>query len=111
MYLSSTFQPGLVSIANAHVTKSNRHDSPIFRNKLLKPDVAEKGTIVFGDKAYYAFATFEKIYDFGMKPVIPPKNWKSKSMTKRTLRRRALFDYNNDLRKKFRGMSRSVWWS
>lgn len=99
---------GLVSIANAHVTKSNRHDSPIFRNKLLKPDVAEKGTIVFGDKAYYAFATFEKIYDLGMKPVIPPKNWKSKSMTKRTLRRRALFDYNNDLRKKFRGMIEGV---
>lgn len=99
---------GLLSVANAHVTKSNRHDSPIFRNKLLTEEVAEKDTVIFGDKAYYAFATFEKIYDLGMKPVIPPKNWKSKSMTKRTLRRRALFDYNNDLRKKFRGMIEGV---
>ena len=102
MYLKKI---GLMSILSIFPTPSRVHEGPVFRNHLLKKERVIPGRRCHGDKAFFGKENIRKCKEIGLKPNLVPKDMKySDGYLKRYVRR----DYDNQSRKKNRGLVEGI---
>ena len=98
------FSVGILSIANFSVTHGDAHDAPVYRDELLEDISLKKNRRSHKDKAYDDEDTFEKEFEKGLIPNTVPKENSKKGFWRKKARR----VYNNELRKKMRGLVEGV---
>lgn len=94
------FVLGLVSIVSVWPTHGDTADSPIFRKHLIKPKRVKKGKRCHADKAYFGKENIRKLKKAGLIPNLVPKEITYSD----ALLKRAVRDYDNEARKKNRGL-------
>jgi hypothetical protein len=97
MYFASA---GILSIESLHVTQGDVHDSPIFRDELVAQAQFQRGKRIHADKAYFAKENVESCENKGIKTNFVPKDNIKHGLTLK----RAIKEYEEEARKKFRGM-------
>lgn len=91
---------GLLSVVSVHTTHGDAHDSPPYRKHLLPKAELRPNIRMHGDAAYWAI---ENIRQTKARKVIPnfvPREGATHSLVLKT----ALAQYDNDARKRYRGM-------
>ena len=91
---------GLVSILSVWSTNGRAHDSPPFRNHLLKEKRIIPGKKCHADKAYFAKANILKLKQSGLIPNLVPKDIEYSD----SLLKKAVKEYDCESRKKNRGL-------
>lgn len=95
---------GIVSIANFHVTHGDANDSPIMNEYLLEDVRLKKGRKHHADKGYWSRDNIKANKSKGLQPNIVPK----KGCDKGLLLKKAIKEYDNEDRKKHRGIIEGV---
>lgn len=95
---------GVISIKKAHVTDGNVHDSPVFRNHLLKNIRLRKGLYMHLDKGYDAQENMKACFKNNIIPNIRERNNNSGGI----IRIKARKYYNDKLRKQTRGLVEGI---
>ena len=91
---------GLLSVVSVHTTHGDAHDSPPYREHLLpKAEMRPKGRI-HADSAYWAIENIRQTKEKKIRPNFVPKKRSDAGLTLK----QAIEDYDNESRKKFRGM-------
>lgn len=91
---------GLVSILSVWATNGNAGDSPAFHNHLIKSRRVIKGRKCHADKAYFSKRNIRKLKQAGLIPnLVPPKRNYTDALLKRAIQK-----YDNEARKKNRGL-------
>lgn len=94
---------GIISIASLFVSHGDLHDTQPVPDLLGKAKL-RKGTRLHGDKAYNSEQLFEQMFEQGIMPnIVPKSNTKKGFWTKK-----AKSQYDNEARKKFRGLIEGV---
>ncbi len=94
---------GIISIASIYISHGDLHDSQAVPELLEKANLKKK-TRVHADKAYNSEDIYEDIFERKLQPNIVPKdNTKKGFWTKK-----AKSQYDNEARKKFRGLIEGV---
>lgn len=94
---------GIISIASLFVSHGDLHDTqPV--PELLDKGKLRKGTRLHGDKAYNSEELYEEMFEKGIRPnIVPKSNTKKGFWTKKAKKQ-----YDNEARKKFRGLIEGV---
>ena len=95
---------GVISIKKAHVTDGDAHDSPVFRNHLLKNISLHEGLYMHLDKGYDAQENMKACFKQGILPNIRERNNNAGGM----IRIKARKHYNDKLRKQTRGLVEGI---
>ena len=96
-YLSAL---GLLSIVSVYATHGDAHDSPIFREGLVPQAQFQRDKRIHGDKAYFAEESIVSCEALGIKTNFVPKD----NIKHGLILKRAIEEYDNEARKRFRGM-------
>jgi len=91
---------GLVSLVSVWATHGDVNDSPIFRQRLLKPSRVTAGKKCHADKAYFGKKNIRKAKDAKLIPNFVPKERNYSD----ALLKKAVREYDNEARKKNRGL-------
>ena len=97
MYFASA---GVLSIESLYVTHGDAHDSPIFREGLVPQAQFQKEKRIHGDKAYFAEDNILICEDCDIQTNFVPKD----NIKHGLILKRAIQEYDNEARKKYRGM-------
>ena len=101
MYFASV---GIISIVTMEATYGDAHDAPVYRDVLLEEVPLKKKRRVHKDKAYDDEATFEKEFEKGLIPNTVPKDNSKRGFWRKKARK----VYDDELRKKIRGMIEGI---
>ena len=94
---------GIISIASLFVSHGDLHDSqPV--PELLDKGRLTKGTRLHGDKAYNSEDLYEEMFEKEIKPNIVPKDTTKKGFWTKKAKKQ----YDNEARKKFRGLIEGI---
>jgi hypothetical protein len=91
---------GLLSVVSVYTTHGDAHDSPPFREHLLPKAELRPGGRMHADKAYWCNENIRELKKRGIVPNIVPREGATKGLTLK----QALEEYDNEARKKNRGM-------
>ena len=91
---------GILSIESIYVTHGDSHDSPIFREELVPQAQFQRDKRIHGDKAYFAEDSIVCCEELGIKTNFVPKD----NIKHGLILKRAIEEYDNEARKRFRGM-------
>ncbi|HLC57315.1 MAG TPA: transposase [Candidatus Nanoarchaeia archaeon] len=92
---------GLVSIVNIFASPGEKHDSPPLRDEHLRKKNIIPGRKVHADKAYFGKTNIKKCKSLGLQPNIVPQD---RDYSDGFLKRYIRHDYDNESRKKTRGL-------
>ena len=95
---------GILSIANFFVSPGESHESPIYREHLLPGTQVRKNRNVHGDKSFFGKENILATEETGLKPNFVPKEGVEYGL----ILKRAIDEYDNELRKMFRGLVEGV---
>lgn len=96
---------GLLSIVNVFASRSEASDSPPLREHFLNAGTLSAGKKLHADKGYFGKENLQKCRDIGLVPNIVPKD---QTYTDTYLKRYIATGYDNESRKKNRGMVEGV---
>ena len=96
-YLSAL---GLLSIVSVYATHGDAHDSPPYRDHLLPQAELRPGGRIHGDSAYWAIENIRRTKEKKVTPNFVPRKGADGGLTLGL----ALQEYDNEARKRFRGM-------
>ena len=91
---------GLLSVVSVHTTHGDAHDSPPYREHLLPKAEMRPGERIHGDSAYWCIENIRQTKEKGIAPNFVPRKGADGGLTLK----QALEDYNEEARKRFRGM-------
>lgn len=91
---------GLLSVVSVYTTHGDAHDSPPYRDRLLPEAETRSGTRMHGDSAYWSIENIEQSKEKGLTPNFVPRERADGGL----VLGKALREYDNDARKRFRGM-------
>lgn len=91
---------GLLSVAGIYSTHGDAHDSPPFHDHLLPETELRKGSRLHGDAAYWGNDNLRDTKEKKIVPNFVPRKGAINGMTFQ----QAINEYDNDARKRFRGM-------
>ena len=92
--------PGLLSVVSVYTTHGDAHDSPPYREHLLPQAEVRPGARVHGDSAYWAIENIRQTKRRKLVPNFVPREGADGGL----VLGQALKEYDNEARKKFRGM-------
>ena len=95
---------GILSISNFFVSPGWSHENPIYRKHLLPGSHIRKGRNVHGDKGFFGKENILASEKNGLNPNFVPKENTKHGLTLKRITK----EYNNELRKKFRGLVEGV---
>ena len=98
------FVVGVVSIANFHVTHGDANDNPIMNEYLLENVKLKKGRMHHADKGYWSKENIRKNKEKALISNIVPKDGFDKGLTLAKAKK----EYDNEARKKYRGIVEGV---
>lgn len=104
VFVTYFFTIGLVSIANFHVTHGDASENPVLHENLLENVKVRKGRRHHADKGFWSKLNILKTRMLGLKPNIVPKNKSEKGL----VIKKAIQEYDNEARKKYRGLVEAV---
>ena len=91
---------GILSIESLSVTHGDAHDSPVYREELVPQAKFQKGKRMHGDKAFFSEENILESEKQGIKTNFVPKG----NIKHGLILKRAIKEYEEEARKKFRGM-------
>lgn len=91
---------GLLSVVNIYTTHGDAHDSPPYREHLLAGADTRPGARIHGDSAYWGIENIKQTKEKKLIPNFVPRNGADGGL----VLGKALREYDNDARKRFRGM-------
>ena len=91
---------GILSIESLYVTHGDAHDSPVFRDGLVSQAQFQKNKRIHGDKAYFAEENITACEKECLKTNFVPKD----NIKHGLVLKRAIKEYEEETRKRFRGM-------
>src|SRR3989339_1608049 len=91
---------GILSIESLYVTHGDAHDSPIFREELVPQAQFQREKRIHGDKSYFAEENITACEEESLKTNFVPKD----NIKHGLILKRAIDEYDNEARKRFRGM-------
>ena len=91
---------GILSIESIYITHGDAHDSPVFREGLVPQAQFQRDKRIHGDKAYFAEESIVSCEELGIKTNFVPKD----NIKHGLILKRAIEEYDNEARKRFRGM-------
>lgn len=95
---------GILSIESLSVTHGDAHDSPVYREELIPQAKFQKGKRIHGDKAFFAEENVLESEKQGIKTNFVPKG----NIKHGLILKRAIKEYEEEARKKFRGMIKGL---
>lgn len=91
---------GLLSVVAVYTTYGDAHDSPPFREYLLSQAELRHGARIHGDSAYWGIENITQTKERGVIPNFVPREGADGGL----VLGRAIKEYDNEARKRFRGM-------
>lgn len=91
---------GLLSVVSVHTTHGDAHDSPPYRQHLLPKAQMRPGGRIHADAAYWSIENIRQTKEKGLIPNFVPREGATKGLTLK----QAFDEYDNEARKRFRGM-------
>lgn len=91
---------GILSIESLSITHGDAHDSPVYREELVPQSKFQKGKRMHGDKAFFGEENILESEKQGIKTNFVPKD----NIKHGLILKRAIKEYDNEARKRFRGM-------